>query len=203
MSRTRNSTPVAAWGLELTPRSAELVRAERNGTGARIVRRQSFATTSETSWQAGTVDPALLAALSQIPPEEPMGICLPDQTMLCRGFSLPHSNRPAMQKMVDAQAEALLSVSDDRLSWSWQDFPDPLNPAMQWVLLCAARRELLERTKSSLPANLSVRALMPRILTVAEDFRTAASASTASQLLIEVSDEAMTLALVAGGRLLR
>src|SRR5205085_352316 len=98
---------------------------QRSADGAGIERRQTFP--MEDFWNSGVLDSGLLAALAQIPQREPLGVCFPDTAMFCRGFSLPAAPPPALEKMVRAQVEALLSVGAERLTSTWRESDDPLN----------------------------------------------------------------------------
>jgi hypothetical protein len=104
---------------------------------------------------------------------------------------------------VQAQAEALLSVSDDRLSWTWQAVQDPSNPAMQWVLICAARRDLIEQIKHLLPAGVELRSLVPRVVASVHAARAGANGLKASRLRVDVTNGTATVALLSGDQLLR
>jgi hypothetical protein len=193
---SRNSV-AAAWGLELTQTSAELVRLERNGSATlKVQRRDTFP--AAPFWSSGSWDPALVSALEQIPQDQPLAVCFPDRSMLCRGLTLPKTSAAATEKMVQSQANALFSGGDDRLTWTWNGFADPVNPTMQWILLCAAQRSLLEQLKRSLPAQRSLEVLVPKIMAVAP-----AAAAVGSALLVDLSDDSVTLALMIDGKLLR
>ena len=190
----------AAWGLELSHTGAYLVRWELASAGASAQHRRTFPIGG--FWQTGVLDADLLGALGQIPQAEPLGVCFPDQAMLCRGFALPRAQANVMEKMVHAQMEALLSAGPERLTSNWQAFPDPLNAGMQWVLFCAARREVLDRLNAAIPAGIALRAVLPRALATAHSWPRGASA-TPSHLLLELTHEAATMSLVADGHLLR
>ncbi|GEM_PF-4169886 len=192
------ATSNAAWGLELSHTGAYLVRWELASAGASAQHRRTFPIGD--FWQTGVLDAELLSALGQIPQAEPLGVCFPDQAMLCRGFSLPRAQANVMEKMVHAQMEALLSAGPERLTSSWQAFPDPLNAGMQWVLFCAGRREVLERLNAAIPPGVALRAVLPRALATAHSWPRNASSS---ELLVEVTHEAATMSLVADGHLLR
>ena len=233
----------AAWGLELGQTTASLVRVERverripgangangangdkngNGSngnenarssdGADFHERQVYTGPCDF-WRSSLFDAALLAALKQIPHNEPLAVCFPDQAMFCRGFSLPNSPPAVLEKMVQARVDSLLPAGGDRLNWTWQTFADPLDPAMQWILVCATRRNLLERLTAALPANVQLKSLLPRAIAAIQgcppQWSVSGGQSAGSQppapscrLLIDLSGEAATMALWAEGHLLR
>jgi len=193
------TTISVAWGLELGPAAAHLLRVERQTTGLKIERRPAFDTADFC--RTGLLDPQLVAALKQIPAGEPLAVCFPDDAMLCRGFSLPAAPRDVMDKMVHAQVDSLLSTGQDRLTTTWRDFPDPVNDAMRWVVFCAVRRDLVDQLNAALPAGVTACALLPRAMAAAHASPPAAASD--SQLLLEINDDAATMGLWIQGHLLR
>src|SRR5207253_3188970 len=102
-------------------------------------------------------------------------------------------------KMVQAQVESLLSAGQDRLTWTWRDEPDPLAPAMRWVVFCAVRKDLLEKLNNAMPPGVTVKALLPRMM--AASHASPPSSQDASQLLLEITEDGATMGLWMQGRL--
>jgi hypothetical protein len=172
----------AVWGLDMTSSSAELVRVDQRT----IERRGSFSVADF----APTAD--LLNALAAIPANEPLAICFPDRLAFYRSLTLPASSPGATAKMVQAQAEAMLPLADGRLSWTWRASPDRANSQMQSILICAARRDVIEQMTRAVPANVSVQAILPRAATL-----------PGSGLIIDASDESAAFALLSDDELRR
>ncbi len=196
----QTAQPRAAWGLDVGRSAAELVRLEHGPAGLRIENRRTFAVGE--LWRSGVLAADLADALASLPQHEPLGVCFPDQSMFYRGFSLPSTRPATLEKMVRAQVEGLLSAVGDRLAWTWHGFTNPFDPAMQWILVCAVRREFLEQLSHAIPAGVSLQALVPRAIAGIRAVPTNGSPDS-TQLLVELTPETAALILTVQGRPLR
>jgi hypothetical protein len=192
----------AAWGLGLRSGGADLLRLTRGGDGAARVERCHSYDLPEL-WQAGAAHGELAAALNQIHPDEPLGICFPDRAVLYRALSLPSARPAVVQRMIEAQVDALLPTGGERLTWTSSASADSLHPGMQSVLLCAARRDLLEQVERLVPQGAAAQALLPRLVAMSYALRHSQPTTAAFQLLIDVCDDSVTMALATGGRVFR
>ncbi|HEX7009411.1 MAG TPA: pilus assembly protein PilM [Phycisphaeraceae bacterium] len=136
-----------AWGLEIGGSAVRLVQIAQRDGRYQVLRFHEAAL--EERWSASL---GLREALAKLPPPpegEPIVLCVADEWVLYRRLDLPSLEREAMEPMVQAQAEAMLTLPPEAMAYGWDRLPAPTSNGTQPVLLCGARREALESCLSA------------------------------------------------------
>jgi len=137
------------------------------------------------------------------PLTEPLAASIPDELTLYRALSLPSAQKATMEKMVRSQLEASVLWGEDSFVWAWQYDPDPFQPGLQRVLLCAARKDVSKQlTDSCKLLGCAPAILVPSAVALAAYWRLSGSEG-GSVALLDVAARSTTVVVLHRGSILK
>jgi hypothetical protein len=194
---TPSPAHTAAWGVEIAGDTARLVRVVLEDGGCRLdatheLRREGDA------WRPVAGGAAQLPTIAK---DEPLGVCIAPEAVVCRGMTLPTADAEAREKMVRAQIDVMLTGQAERFTTAWDSVP--INgEAGNWVLMCAARKDAVEaavRAAKALGATPS--AALPAPVAAAMAHRGLGAAAAGPALLVAAQVDRTVLSVMSDGTL--
>ncbi len=187
-----------AWALELGGSAVRLALVTRDEFGQYRLEHGSE-TRIENRWEGELSWAQAVRDLAGETPADPLVMAIPDELVLTRVLSLPAAKGDTLAKMIGSQMEVLLPARGDLFTCFWSHWPDPFKSGQVQAILCAVRKDTLERASQAAPAGSQLAAIMPASLALASGQAILAGPSQECVVLVDVAARSTSLVFLYRG----